>query len=173
MILTDMQKRKVEENLGLVGKVIKDKVHGVYRIYGYDDLFQIGCIGLCKAAATDRGGVFSTYAYNIIWHEICDALRYAARREAEELQIAGKTECTESGAYVEDSEVHAEIIRIRKEAVPTVRRGIDVILLMEQGYNLREIGMKMGASPNLAAAWASKARKKLRQSPQLRASGDG
>ena len=25
-----------------------------------DDLFQIGCIGLCKAAATDKGGCFST-----------------------------------------------------------------------------------------------------------------
>lgn len=29
----------------------------------YDDVFQIGCIGLCKAAAIDKGGTFSTYAY--------------------------------------------------------------------------------------------------------------
>ena len=51
MTLTTEQQKKVEENLGLVGKVIKDKVHGLtsVSIYTYDDLFQIGCIGLCKA----------------------------------------------------------------------------------------------------------------------------
>ena len=49
-----------------------------------DDLFQIGCIGLCKAAATDKGGTFSTYAYRLIWNEICDALIYSTRRQAAE-----------------------------------------------------------------------------------------
>lgn len=50
--LSSKQQKKVEENMGLVGKVIQDKVNGANRlgIYSYDDLFQIGCIGLCKAA---------------------------------------------------------------------------------------------------------------------------
>ena len=61
--------------MGLVGKVIADKVHGTYfGSYTREDLFQIGCIGLCKAAATDKGGCFSTYAYRLIWNEICTAL---------------------------------------------------------------------------------------------------
>lgn len=53
--LTNEQQIKVEENMGLVGKVIQDCVHtlGTGCIYDYDDLFQIGCIGLCKAAQTD------------------------------------------------------------------------------------------------------------------------
>ena len=44
MTLTQSQQRKVEQNLGLVGKVIKDKVHnpGQNSIYSYDDLYQIG-----------------------------------------------------------------------------------------------------------------------------------
>ena len=55
MKLTAEQQRKVEENMGLVGKVIADKVHGTYfGRYTREDLFQIGCIGLCKAAATDK-----------------------------------------------------------------------------------------------------------------------
>ena len=60
MTLNDAQRKQVEENIGLVGKVIKDKVHGVngLGIYTYDDLFQIGCIGLCKSAATDRAAAF-------------------------------------------------------------------------------------------------------------------
>ena len=65
MRLTCEQQTIVEENMGLVGKVIKDKVHGLGQdtAFCYDDLFQIGCIGLCKAAATDKGGCFSTYAF--------------------------------------------------------------------------------------------------------------
>lgn len=79
--LTLAQQRVVEDNLGLVGKVIQDKVHGLglSTLYSYDDLFQIGCIGLCKAAATDKGGTFSTYAYRIIWNEICDVLIRSTR----------------------------------------------------------------------------------------------
>ena len=50
MKLTAEQQRKAEENMGLVGKVIADKVHGTYfGSYTREDLFQIGCIGLCKA----------------------------------------------------------------------------------------------------------------------------
>ena len=68
--------QKVKDNMGLVGKVIKDKVHNLNGsgFYSYEDLYQIGYIGLCKAALTDKGGCFSTYAYRLIWNEICDAL---------------------------------------------------------------------------------------------------
>ena len=97
MTLSQSQQRKVEENLGLVGKVIKDKVHGPGRnsIYSYDDLYQIGCIGLCKAAYSDRGGCFSTYAYRIIWNEICTALIYANRRAARECEWNPELLCQE------------------------------------------------------------------------------
>lgn len=73
MKLNEAQQRIVSENMGLVGKVIKDKVHGVNQLASIPTMisFQIGCIGLCKAAATDRGGCFSTYAYRLIWNEIC------------------------------------------------------------------------------------------------------
>ena len=69
MILTNEQQKKVNDNIRLVQKVINDKISGSYQlgIYSYDDIFQIGCIGLCKAAATDKGGIFSTYAYRLIW----------------------------------------------------------------------------------------------------------
>ena len=52
MKLSPAQQQKVEDNMKLVGKVIKDKVHGPNQsgIYSYEDLTQIGYIGLCKAA---------------------------------------------------------------------------------------------------------------------------
>lgn len=69
MVLTEAQRTVVENNMGLVGTVMKEKLNGgsALSYYSYDDLFQIGCIGLCKAAATDNGiGCFSTYAYRVI-----------------------------------------------------------------------------------------------------------
>ena len=43
MKLSEERQKKVEENLGLVHKVINDKVHGPYQlgIYSREDLFQI------------------------------------------------------------------------------------------------------------------------------------
>ena len=110
MKLTAEQQRKAEENMGLVGKVIADKVHGTYfGRYTREDLFQIGCIGLCKAAATDKGGCFSTYAYRLIWNEICTALISATRNASREhpmelsiLEIQGATGEFTSALELED-----------------------------------------------------------------------
>ena len=84
MTLTEEQRGQVEANMGLIGKVLKDKLRGssALGVYTHEDLFQIGCVGLCKAVAEDKKtGCFSTFAYRLIWNEICDALvlgnRYA------------------------------------------------------------------------------------------------
>lgn len=68
MILTGKEQEKVAKNIGLIHRVIQDKLQPPYQVgmYSYEDLFQIGSIGLCKAAATDKGGTFSTYAYRLI-----------------------------------------------------------------------------------------------------------
>ena len=56
----------VEENLSVIQKVIckhvmlNESVNGM----GYDDIYQIGSIGLCKASVTYRSGSnasFQTY----------------------------------------------------------------------------------------------------------------
>ena len=96
--LTTEQRVKVEENMGLVGKVIGDCVHTLDKgcIYTYDDLFQIGCIGLCKAAQTDRSGhenAFSTYAYCLIRNEIYTQLEYATRRGREQATDPAELPC--------------------------------------------------------------------------------
>ena len=60
------------------------------------------------------------------------------------------------------------IRRARTAAVPTVQKGIDAMLMMQEGYSSREIGARMGATPNLVTAWVSKARKYLKEYPELR-----
>lgn len=60
----------VKDNLGLV-HACANKFRG--RGAEYDDLFQAGCVGLCKAAANfdaERGFAFSTYAVPVILGEI-------------------------------------------------------------------------------------------------------
>ena len=58
MKMTAEQQRKEEENMVMFGKDIAYKVHGSYfGSYTREDLFQIGCIGLCKAGPRIRAAV--------------------------------------------------------------------------------------------------------------------
>ena len=173
MKLTSVQRQMVEENLGLVGKVIRDKVRGINQmgIFDYHDLFQIGCLGLCKAVMTDKGGNFSTYAYRLIWNEICDALIYATKRQETELKIL---DMPGLGAVYDpleqiilQAEVQNGIARARETANPSTKKGIDALVLHAKGYTCSEIGTRMHATPNLVTAWMAKARKHLRRQPEL------
>ena len=164
MKLTAEQQRKAEENMGLVGKVIADKVHGTYfGRYTREDLFQIGCIGLCKAAATDKGGCFSTYAYRLIWNEICTALVQATRRSAEQpmelpiLEIQGT-----NGEFTSALELEDLLERGERTATGVAKKGIQALRLRLKGYSTREIGTYLGAPDNYVTAWEAKARKYLR-----------
>ena len=168
MKLTLEQQEKVRSNLGLVGKVIEDKVHSIHegRLYSYDDLFQIGSIGLCKAAASDKGGCFSTYAYRLIWHEICDALIGSTRKlEKETLSEDGIV--YEPGLPLDpaleyDSDIYDAIEKASETANAGIAKGIKALLMMNKGYTAREIGEEMGCKPNSITALVSKAKKYLR-----------
>lgn len=78
--LTQEQRGLVEENLTVIDSVIKSCVHVNNNICGmeYDDLYQIGAIGLCKAASRYKQckqAAFSTYAFHVIKNTIIDYLR--------------------------------------------------------------------------------------------------
>ena len=173
MELTPVQKQVVENNMGLVGKVIKDKVHGLgYEgVFTYDDLFQIGCIGLCKAAATDKGGCFSTYAYRLIWNEICDALISATRKK----QIEKTLEDANSFAISEDEttsvlsliEFHDILTQVKSRANGVTSRGIKCLELSAEGYKSREIGKMMAADAATVRMWMTKARRFLMNQPEF------
>lgn len=171
--MTKEQQEKAAANMGLVHKVIRDRLHPPYQagLYSYEDLVQIGSIGLCKAAATDRGGTFSTYAYRLIWNEICDALAYATRRQARET-LCDVTPFVpaeqEISAAQTDQKVDIErmLACAKADAPPSTAKGIEAMQMMSNGYTSREIGERMGASDKLVCAWVSKARKFLKSQPQ-------
>ena len=174
MVLTPQQQCVVEENMGLVGKVIKDKVHGLGQpgTPEYEDLFQIGCIGLCKAAATDKGGCFSTYAYRIIWNELCDELARSTR-------LIQKEQATETIDAVVDARVqgknplHASELRhalqqAKNNASGVTAKGITCLELTVQGYNSKEIAKFFHAEAATVRLWMTKARRYLKEIPELK-----
>ena len=172
MKLTYEQQLVVELNMGLVGKVIKDKVHGVRQLgmFTYDDLFQIGCIGLCKAAATDRGGCFSTYAYRIIWNEICDALIQATKFQAKEQQTAyayNEADLSSVQDQMERCEIRTMIMQIAGQAPELIAKGIQCLLLAESGYSSKELGRLFAADPAAVRMWMTKARRYLKAQSDL------
>ena len=173
MKLTSEQQCVVEQNLGLVGKVIKDKVHGIGQsgMFTYDDLFQIGCIGLCKAAATDKGGCFSTYAYRIIWNEICDALIQATRLCSKE-DLQGTidyhiSDCNSVQERLEKCEVKAIIADMVYQAPDLIAKGIHCLLLAENGYSSKELGYIYSTEPAAVRMWMTKARRYMKNRPEL------
>lgn len=176
MRLTKEQQMKVNDNIRLVQKVINDKVHGSKQlgIYSYDDIFQIGCIGLCKAAATDKGGTFSTYAYRLIWNEICDALIYATKRQATEatndiIPIVIQDDETTINSISLRLDLNKALQKAKEDASPCIVKGIDAMIQMSRGYTSREVGDKLGVSAKLVCAWISKAREFLKERSDIKA----
>ena len=73
--MNDEQRKLVEDNIGLVWKVI----HRYFKKYvGDEDVYQTGCLGLIKAVAvyTTDDIAFSTYAMNSIRYTILNYFRY-------------------------------------------------------------------------------------------------
>ena len=66
--LMEEQRVRIEKNMGLVGRVIRDCVHALDMgcIYTYDDLFQIGCVGLCKATQTYQPEYKSAHSWSML-----------------------------------------------------------------------------------------------------------
>lgn len=171
--MTQEQQKIVEENMGLVGKVIKDKVRGIGQpgTPEYNDLFQTGCIGLIKAVATDKGGCFSTYAYRLIWNEIRDELVRNTRLILNE-QAADTIEIlTKSSEQIMDPLETLDLRDIFRQAKKQARggtaRGIECLELTVRGYSSQEIGNIVGADSSTVRMWMTRARKYLKRIPEL------
>jgi len=178
MPLNNMQQKLVEDNLGLVGTVIQENVRNVNKlgVFNYEDIFQIGCEGLSKAAMNYKAGKnkFSTCAYIYIRNEIFNALDYATvRRRNEEIvdsEIVQGLIPTQDEFEDSSSDLNKMLDAVKARATGVVAKGIDAIRLMAEGYTCREIGELMGGvSANNITAWISKARAFLKNDPDITA----
>ena len=68
--LNDLQRQRVEDHLALVEQVLRRSIKTNETVdgMGHDDLYQEGCIALCRAAVSYREemGAFPAYARTVI-----------------------------------------------------------------------------------------------------------
>ncbi len=172
-VLNESQQVLVEENLNLVDILLRTKIHPNQRIRGmeYDELYQCGCLALCKAAATYDGRVkFRTYAGTVVVNAMIDQCRSARRQYdhtlSSDIPLAdgetGFADCFPDPQTVEDALMSEELTKILREAKTThhgaVLRGIEAIELQLKGYSGAEIARMYGVKNNNVTSWISKAR---------------
>ena len=170
--MTQDQQYLVERNMGLVGKVIKDKVHGLGQlgVPSYEDLYQIGCIGLCKAAISDKGVCFSTYAYRLIWNAICDELIRATRLSGKEQPFDSLEDPIDDiqKDALDTFDLRLALQQAKDSAQGVTAKGIHCLELTAQGYSSQEIAAIVHAEAATVRMWMTKARRYLRSIPELR-----
>jgi len=89
MKLTEQQRTFAEDNLNLVHYVIH-RYCGNIRADEYEDIYQTGVIGLCKAVAKFNpafGIAFSTFAVRCITNEIYMSFRSQKKRNVETISV--------------------------------------------------------------------------------------
>lgn len=163
--MSNHEHQLVTENLNLVYRVLGRYVQRgqCIGVYAWDDLVQIGRMGLCKAAQEYKPGRcgFPTYAYRIIQNEIVDAFVRANREKARmgpQYEDGMEVACIQEPNELEDN-----LLEAKSRMTGVAVYGVDAILKMAKGYTSREIGKEYGVSCHVVTAWISKARKALKK----------
>ena len=142
---------------------------------GHDDLYQEGCIALCRAAVSYREemGSFPAYAKVVIRNHLLDRCReiQSARKN---LPLVSLDAFTEMGApepvspfHTEDliSDVSSSVLlsHFKNRYHGTARLGIEAMELRVRGYSCADIAKLYQKKPNYIGACISRAAEKLRR----------
>jgi RNA polymerase sigma factor (sigma-70 family) len=178
--------RLIEENLDVVKGVIfkhidvRENLHG----FAYDDLFQEGCVWLCKAAATynPKTAKFRTYAKAVVKNGLISYCRkmYAAQKRF--ARPEGLSDAGDGSSFIESiagADTYTPLISqvdtlnllesVKLEYNGIARKGIEALEWKIKGYSGSEIAQMYGVKPNLVGAWISRAAQKLRQNERFMA----
>jgi len=172
-ILTSEQQKLVEENLDLPDILLRTKIHPNETIRGmeFDELYQCGCLALCRAAATyDYSTKFRTYSSRVVYNAMIDQYRTAQKHYGNTLSYdtaVGDEEDSHSiflqaSDAVDDTIFAGELTNLLDEAKKTskgaVLKGIEAFELQLKGYSGVEIARMYGVKNNNVTSWISKAR---------------
>lgn len=175
--MTEDQKRLVEDNMGLVYQNVADVYKGLYE---YEDLLQIGFVGLCQAAIgykPETGINFSTYASVSIRKQIWRHHQIWVYRKKRDLTkeacsldeyICGGTEqynathadLLAAPENVEDQAIASSLMDVVR-SIPNPRRR-DALLAHMGGMTLSEIGDSFGVTRSRAGQLVDEARRYVR-----------
>ena len=175
--LNDLQRQRVEDHLALVEQVLRRSIKTNETVdgMGHDDLYQEGCIALCRAAVSYREemGAFPAYARTVIRNYLLDRCReiQSARKN---LPLLSLDAFAEMGAPEPVSPFHTEdlisdvssdalLSHFRNRYHGTARLGIEAMELRVRGYSCADIAKLYQKKPNYIGACISRAAEKLRR----------
>lgn len=177
--LTLTQRVLVETHLSVVRWVISHHITVNETIYGfsYEDLFQEGCVWLCRAAAVydPTKAEFSTFAQIVVRNGLLDYCRRMCQKQKRQraLEIGELGELMADGqrlselpddfdARVSYLEVTPLLEQTKKQYRGVARLGIEALELKIRGLGISDIAGLYGVKPTHVGAWISRATKKLR-----------
>lgn len=182
LFLNDSQRRLAEQNLNIVSRGIYRHIIVNETLVGfeYDDLYQEGCIWLCKAAASfqpEKGVPFTVYAETVVANGLRTYCRLMGGKQkwscciplySDSDILRSTLEQIPDITYQEDGmladmDVMQLLHRLKRQYTGTARLGIEAIELKVKGYSGKEIAAMYGVKPNLVGAWISRAKQKLLQ----------
>lgn len=181
MKLTPEQQYLVEANLSVVYWVIVENIHVNRTIFGlaYEDLYQEGCIWLCRAAITYDASLslFPTYAKKVVRNGLISYCRRQCNKEKHfvHLEIGDSGELLPGeldSSTIDSSATHIsfletlDLLESRKAEYRGVALlGIEAMTLKIRGYSITEIAALYDVPPSHVGAWISRSAQKLRNDP--------
>lgn len=184
--MTDIERKLTEDHLSTVAKVIQTLTCGC-RYVSYDerqDLLQIGNLALCKAAMNyDGNRPFETYAKVVIRNAIYDYWRSLQKERTYTCSMDAITDNETDTSYQQlladtsslqnlEQEhnlrsIYEYLQTLQNVNCTTIKKGIQALLLQQNGYTSQEISKHYGVPASYVRAWKSKARKYLQQDATL------
>lgn len=175
------QKILVEKNLGVVRFAIHKNIIVNDNLFGfeYDDLYQEGCIWLCKAALSyneARDVKFATYAETVVANGLRTYCRLMCGKQKHHVSLPAQSEADNIGytaeqipaedylsSLMEEQDIFQLLHSCKQQYTGTARLGIEAIEWKVKGLSGAEIAKMYGVKPNLVGAWISRAAQRLRQ----------
>ena len=179
--LTKQQQEMVAANLSVVHWIIRKSFHVNETVYGfgYDDLYQEGCIWLCHAAASYNPSLskFPTYAKKVVQNGLTSYCRKQCRRQRHftRLGVGEHGELTAEGAVLQQADDFEsrismlEVLQLLESCARdyngVARLGIKALELQIRGMSVTEIAKLYHVPPSHVGAWITRSKQKLRKDP--------
>lgn len=175
--LTNEQQLLVLGNQHLVEIVIKNYIYMNHKDpgYSYEDLYQVGCLGLCIAAQKydNKRGEFGSFAMLLIRQQI---LRYLQHINPHQKVQPLEDDEDNGGPSIleflssdgnpceaaENRDVFQVLQNLKQNYSGVVLKGIEAIELMLIGFSGADIARLYKVKPNHVSAWIARAKQKLR-----------
>ena len=180
--LTYEQQILVEQNLGLVKRVIARYIKTNESIYGlgFDDLYQEGTAALCRAAATYAEGraKFTTYATTIVKNHLIDCCRAANTGTKHRCNLPISYDLTddesthavpepavedETDRVISQTDMAALLAQYKTAYKGAIRLGIEALELTIRDFDKEDIAQLYHVTPSTIESRISRAKKALRK----------